>query len=504
MISYFIWKRDFSQRVAACVIALLLSLLPMTGLAQTKVKSGFNLFSPQQDVEVGRQSAIEAEKQLPILRDSRATEYINRLGKALAAQAPGERYPYTFKVVNASDINAFALPGGPIYVNRGTIEAAQNEAELAGVIAHEIAHVALRHGTNQASKAYLAQAGLGVLGGILGNSSMGSIIGAVGGLGLNTLFLKYSRDAETKADIMGAQIMARAGYNPLNLARFFETLQRESKRNPSSLENFFSDHPSPANRTQRIQQEAALLNYQGRSREVGGFSEVHSMLARMQKAPSMADLAKRQPTTDGNRTRSRDGGAPATINVQPPSSNLSNYRQSNGIYEMAYPDNWRAYPSNDNLGVTFVPEGGAVEADGQVQIIYGAIVNHYRPIDPTASNSRGRNLNGRRANRKNNSLSEATNDLVNSITQSNTYLRVVNGASREARLAGRNGLAVTLVGRSPIYGRDERVTLFTRAMDDGDIFYFFFISPDDEYRDYSRIFERMLRSLTINDAAMHQ
>jgi len=503
MIGYFMWKRQLSQRAPAYAIALLLSLMPMTGLAQTQVKPGFNLFAPQQDVEIGQQSAVEAEKQLPILRDSRATEYLNRLGQALAAQAPGERYPYTFKIVNASDINAFALPGGPVYVNRGTIEAAQSEAELAGVIAHEIAHVALRHGTNQASKAYLAQAGIGVLGGILGNNSLGSIIGAVGGLGLNTLFLKYSRDAETKADIAGAQIMARAGYNPLDLARFFETLQRESKRNPSSLENFLSDHPSPANRTQRIEQEAALLHYQGRSREVGGFSEVHSMLARMPKAPSMADLARRQPPAGGARTRPRDGGAPATINVQPPSSNLNAYRQPNGIYEIAYPDNWRAYPSNDNLGVTFVPEGGASEAEGQAQIIYGAMVNHYRPIDPGSDRS-GRNLRGSGSGRQGASLSEATNDLVNSITQSNPYLRVVSGSVRESRLAGRNGLAVTLAGRSPIYGRDERVTLFTRAMDDGDIFYFLFISPNDEYRDYSRTFERMLRSLRINDAAMHR
>ncbi len=499
MISYFILKREFFQRVPAWVLALFLSL---TGLAQTKVKPGFNLFSPQQDVEVGQQSAVEAEKQLPILGEARATEYLNRLGKALSAQAPGERYPYTFKVVNASDINAFALPGGPIYVNRGTIEAAQSEAELAGVVAHEIAHVALRHGTNQASKAYLAQAGLGVLGGVLGNGKLGTILGAVGGLGLNTLFLKYSRDAETKADLIGAQIMARAGYNPLELARFFETLQREAKRNPSSLENFLSDHPSPANRTQRIQQEAALLRYQGRSREVGGFSEVHSILARMQKAPAMAELARRQPPAGGDRTRQGAGGAPATINVQPPSSNLSRYRQPNGIYEIAYPDNWRAYPSNDNLGVTFVPAGGAMEAEGQAQIIYGAIVNHYRPIDPSGSR-RGRNLSGSGAGRQGASLYDATNDLVNSITQSNPYLRVVNGAGRETRLAGRNGLAVTLTGRSPIYGRDERVTLFTRALDDGDVFYFFFISPNDEYRDYSRTFERMLRSLTINDAAMH-
>src|SRR5262245_55269085 len=251
-------RPQFLQIIAICV-ALLLVITPMTGLAQTQVKPGFNLFSPQQDIEIGKQSALEAEKQLQLIRDGRALEYLNRLGQRLSEQAPGERYPYSFKLVNAAEINAFALPGGQIYVNRATIEAAQNEAELAGVIAHEISHVALRHGTHQASKAYLAQAGLGVLGGLLGNGSAGAIIGAVGGLGLNTLFLKYSREADTQADVLGAQIMARAGYDPLNLARFFETLQREAGRNPSGLEKFLSDHPAPADRTQRIEKEAALI-----------------------------------------------------------------------------------------------------------------------------------------------------------------------------------------------------------------------------------------------------
>src|SRR5215468_4325355 len=193
----------FLQVIASCV-TLLLVVMPMNGLAQTQVKPGFNLFSPQQDIEIGKQSALEAEKQLQLIRDGRALEYLNRLGQRLAEQAPGERYPYTFKLVNAAEINAFALPGGQIYVNRATIEAAQSEAELAGVIAHEISHVALRHGTHQASKAYLAQAGLGILGGLLGRgTSSARILNTIGGVGLNVVFLKFSRDDENQADEVG-------------------------------------------------------------------------------------------------------------------------------------------------------------------------------------------------------------------------------------------------------------------------------------------------------------
>lgn len=137
---------------------------------QTKLKPGFNLFSPDQDVEIGKQSVVEVEKQMPVLDDKSMQEYLTKIGQRLAVVTPGPKFPYQFKVVNVSDINAFALPGGFMYVNRGLIEAARNEGELAGVMAHEISHVALRHGTNQASKASLAQIGIGLLGESQGRS----------------------------------------------------------------------------------------------------------------------------------------------------------------------------------------------------------------------------------------------------------------------------------------------------------------------------------------------
>lgn len=492
-------RRRIFGRVLLQLSALLLVLLPVISLAQTRVKPGFNIFSPQQDVEIGQQSAREAERQLPLLGDARANDYITRLGQKLAEQAPGERYPYTFKIINAADINAFALPGGPIYINRGTIEAARTEGELAGVVAHEIAHVALRHGTNQASKAYLAQAGLGILGGVLGGGTLANIVGAIGGFGLNAVFLKYSRDAETQADILGAQMLQRAGYDPLDLAGLFETLRAEQGRDPSKLENFFSSHPSPANRIERIEQEARMLPRPSRPRTIGGFEEIKSMLARMPKAPMMAELAKKQPPS-GEQPRTREG-VPVTVRVEPPSSSLRTYRQRDGIYEIAYPENWRAYPSNNGIGVTIVPEGGAVEAGGQPQIVYGAIVNHYTPFGDDDSSRR--KLQGRQRVRVRASLSEATEDLVNNILKSNSYLSVVRGSERSGRIDGRDAITLTLLGRSPVTGRDERVQLYTRALDDEHIFYLLFIVPNDESRDYRRTFDRMLQSLRIDERAMN-
>src|ERR1044071_5268364 len=214
-------------------------------------KPGFNLFKPEQDIELGRQSAQEVARQMPLLNDSNIVGYVQQLGKKLSAKAGGYDFPYQFSVVASKDINAFALPGGFIFVNAGAIAAAKNEGELAGVMSHEISHVALRHGTNQATKAYIAKAGLSVLSGIAGGSStdLGQVIGAIGGGGANALFLKFGRTAESQADIEGARIMAEAGYDPRDMANFFKMLQEKGGQR---VPEFLSDHPDPGNRYEAV------------------------------------------------------------------------------------------------------------------------------------------------------------------------------------------------------------------------------------------------------------
>ena len=237
-------------RVRIATLLLALMITPTAALAQN-YKPGFNLFSTRQDYEIGRQSAAAANRQLRTYRDAR----VSRIGKRLAAHAPGARFPYEFRVVYNNAINAFALPGGFVYINRGALQAARTDDEVAAVISHEIAHVALRHGTNQASKAYLAQAGLGLIGGLLGgrrNSGIGQVMGAVGGFGLNTVLLKHSRTAEQQADSLGMRMLSRAGYNPRGMISFLQTIQRNSDRR--SVE-FLSSHPNPSNRIARLERE---------------------------------------------------------------------------------------------------------------------------------------------------------------------------------------------------------------------------------------------------------
>jgi predicted Zn-dependent protease len=260
-----------ARRVAAAVLAL------SVGFAGPA--SAVNFFSVQQDVEIGRRAASDAERQLPILRDRAVEGYVDAIVRRLAASAPGPRFPYQAKVVDAADLNAFALPGGYVYVNRGLIEGVRSEGELAGVLAHEIAHVAERHGTEQATKAYGAQAGAGLLARVLGgrDGRLGTAEQVVGVIGLNALFMKFSRNAENEADRVGAAIMARAGYDPLAMASFFDLLHSKRRSSPSAVAQFFSSHPSPANRSANIRAHAAQLR-RGGARPVGNLRAIQARL----------------------------------------------------------------------------------------------------------------------------------------------------------------------------------------------------------------------------------
>ncbi len=347
--------------------------------AQTKIKPGFNLFSPDDDAQIGQQSAAEAAQQLPLLNDAQVNAYVNTIGQRLAANAGGPNFHYQFRVVNQSDINAFALPGGYIFVNRGVIDNARNEGELAGVLAHEISHVALRHGTHQASKAYLAQAGISILGGILGGKvgeGTAQIINAVGGIGLNALFLKYGRDLETQADVRGSQILAASGYSPVDMVNFFKALERVDA---SKKTNWLSDHPAPPDRIARIEKEAQLLRVSPTPTEnVAELRQVQSRLAGLgagQPGRSVSQASASGPSSG----RTRSSGRAQTISVPAPSNSLNTYTSRSGVYRIAYPSNWQVYDSG-STGVTIAPPGGAGNVNGNSEIVYGAIINHYDPF----------------------------------------------------------------------------------------------------------------------------
>ncbi len=473
---------------------LVVLLAASFAVAQTRVKPGFNLFSEQEDVQIGQQSAREIESQMPVLKNRYVQRYISSVGDRLSRNIQGHDFPYQFKVVNVSDINAFALPGGFMYVNRGLIEAARSEAELAGVMGHELAHVALRHGTNQVSKAYLAQGGLGIasifLGGGRGSSSLGQIVNAAGGFGVNAVFLKFSRNAERQADLVGAQTMAKSGYDPMAMASFFDLLAEKAGRNQGGLETFFSTHPAPENRSARIEQETRSLNV-GPTGDTGDFRRAQRELSEMGPAPSMADLAKGQkPSTDagggGSSGEGDSGGSGGDDRAEPadietPSTRYSTYESSDRLFSIRYPENWQGQQGS-GFGVTLVPRGGAIRTNSGDNIVYGVIV---------ASTSR-RDGQGRRQ-----SLEDSSRTFGEVIVRNNSYLRP-RDSWRRTTVDGEDALTRGYSGRSPATGKEERVRLVTLALDADTLFYALFINPADRRSEARKVFEQMLGSVRID------
>jgi len=445
------------------ILALVLALgISVHADSRTHLKPGWNMFSPDQDVEMGREVSKEAESQLSIIRNGNIASYIDSLGRQLASRAPGEKYPYQFKVVNDKAINAFALPGGFVYVNRGAIEAADNEAQIAGVIAHEISHVALRHGTNQASKAYLAQAPLSILGGVLGSNSIGSVLAQLGiGFAANSLFLKYSRDAESQADLMGTQILYDSGYNPNAMVEFFEKIQAESKGRASE---FFSDHPNPENRISHVQQEIGRLGGQPqRTRgDSGDFQSVKRELLAMGAPSNSGRRAANNTRTGDTRT-----GTPAQ-----PSSRLVSYNGRD--MDFRYPDNWRPY--GQGSVISLAPDGGIVNNNLAWGMMIETFESHY-------------DRDGRIT------LEEATDQLVDELRRTNPNMRLSQRHER-IRVNGQPALSTQLTNESPVGGRetDWLVTLLDR---DGNLYYLIGVAPSADFSRYEGAFDDVISSFRL-------
>jgi predicted Zn-dependent protease len=235
------------------------------------------LVSVEQEIEIGRETNAQVRKEVPEVRDEQAAAYVRSVGQRLVRAAPGPKYPYSFTMADYREINAFALPGGPVWINRGVLHTATNESQVAGVLAHEVAHIAQRHAADQLTKATMANLGLGLLGAVLGNGGGATTAQMAAGFLTNGIFLKFSRDDEREADQVGMQILRRAGWDGRGMVELFQILQREQQRNPSSVETFFSSHPSPQDRLGRLQGQVGS----GGTRDSRQFQAIKSRLMRM-------------------------------------------------------------------------------------------------------------------------------------------------------------------------------------------------------------------------------
>jgi predicted Zn-dependent protease len=295
--------------VKSTLVAASLAAFVATTAAQTAIVTPKNKYSAADDVKLGQDAAQQVEKELPVMRDEQINGYLSGIGRRLVESIPREfqhpEFRYTFTGVNLKEINAFALPGGPMYINRGMIEKAHNEGEVAGVMAHELSHVALRHGTAQQTKATpfaIGQIAGQIAGAIIGGRT-GGLIAQGSQFGIGTYFMKFSREYERQADILGSRIMAGAGYDPRDMANVFKTIQQEG--GPGGPQ-WMSDHPDPGNRYSYINAEAQALRVPANPRRVTAeFQSVQAHLRSLAPAPSAEEVAR-------NKNAGRTTGVGAT------------------------------------------------------------------------------------------------------------------------------------------------------------------------------------------------
>jgi Zn-dependent protease with chaperone function len=484
-------QRSFRFRALAFLLALLVASPGWTATPTTAPQlpnPGSVGISKEQQQQLGRQAMAEVYKQLPVLPDSSPqTGYIRRLGEKLARVIPPEQsWPFEFHVIPQKDINAFALPGGPMFVNVGAIVAAENEAELVGVMAHEMAHVYMQHSAKQASKAQWTSI-LGALGGLFGGGVAGSLARLGIQFGAGTLMMKYSRDDESQADAVGAILMYKAGYDPKALADFFEKLEHQGG---GGGPQFLSDHPNPGNRQAAIEKEASnwLPKEYVRNSQAFLQAKQDASAVKTYTGEQIAEGAKQGVWAQQNRqsgvipanlpNTSGEGaeGAFGTVSFPQVRPTRSLTQLQHSAFSISYPENWRASGDRQSA-VTIAPEAGV----GPGAIAYGVVIGGAR--DPNAG-----------------SLDQATIDLVQSLQQSNPGLRVLENA-QNIDIKGLRGKSVNLMGRSPIQqdGKAllERDWLVTVARPQGGLLYLVFISPDRDFGRLRSTYRTMLDSLEV-------
>jgi Zn-dependent protease with chaperone function len=495
-------RTRFAIRISSALMICILATGQMLAQSGPQLPDpGPAPLSREQQIQLGFQAAAEVYKQMPVLPDnSPETQYIRQIGQRLASTIPKEySWPFEFHTIAQKEINAFALPGGPMFVNVGTINAAENEAQIAGVMAHEMAHVYMQHSAKQMQKGQTTQALAGILGAILGarGGALGSLAQAGVQIGAGTLMLKYSRADESQADAVGTMILYRAAYDPRALADFFRTLEEESGSNGGP--QFLSDHPNPGNREQAILNEIRNWPPKQYRTNSAAFNQVrqHAKTLHLYTAQEIAEGAKSGRWAQLNRQNGAVFKAPPGVDVQPsatpssqssapsgpvssrdvmPSSRLVS--ENLGPLTISRPENWEVIaPQQQGQSITIAPRAG-ITNNG---IGYGVVIN-------------GAKLQNGAGN-----IDQITSEIVRSMQSGGGDLQPI-GNPQPITVGGIRGRSVMMESTSPFptsngQQQRERDWLVTLPQQDGSVMYFVFVSPKSEYERLKPTFDSMLRSI---------
>jgi len=467
----------------AAIILFVASLITVPHAeARVELQPCKNSITPQQQIELGQKAVQQVYQQMPVLPDSDpVTQYVQALGQKLAAQAPGYHWPYNFHVADVADINAFALPGGSIFVNLGTIQAASNEAQLAAVMAHELSHVVLQHSicNYERERRVGLFAGIGQIasGLILGDTALGEL--AVKGIGLTAglSFLRMSRGAEEQADLEGVGILYDAGYDPRAMPQFFETIQAKYGTGGAQ---FLSDHPNPGNRTEYVDKE--ISSFVPKTRYVTNstqFTQIHKKVAGMRaysaKEVDSGVWKRKEPNqTVSTGVNQYDANTPANapIDTTPPQNWIT--FQGSG-FTMQIPSNWQA-AGNQGSAMVAPPGGITHAANSQAgNLVYGVLTDTFRPEQGASS-------------------TEMFNQLIAELTRENPGLEP--GPAGRIRVGDASAESVQSITRSANNGRGEHDWIVALPQN-GAMRYFVFVAPQADYEKMRPTFERIVNSIRL-------
>jgi hypothetical protein len=483
------------------VVSILLLMSPLAGADRTRLKPGWNIFSTEQDVEMGKKLSVAAETQLPMLDDLRVNGYLNRLGRKLAEFAPGTKYPYEFHCVNSKQVNSFALPGGQVYIYRGVIEEADDEAQLAGVMAHEISHVVLRHGTNQATRQEMSTGLFGILGGVVGGGSVSTITSQLSnGAIVGSVLVRYSRTAETQADILGTQILYDAGYDPRAMAQFFENAENDTKKK-GRVAALFADHPIPQRRIERVDEEIDKLGGPPKDYKTDS-PEFREMRRYVLSLPIVPEKILRASTSDPSLVPVDPTDAPPTLRHG--SQDDGNFRRYTGdTFTAQYPVDWEALGRGDS--VAFVPQADAEnELSEKPPLVRGVIVNTFQPSTADSPKTSGEksgssqqlvSIADSQESPPRHTLVSAADQLLAQLKQSSLKLKE-SGPRERIDLDGQTALSVKLTNDSPL-GGSETEWLVAVLQPQG-MLYFICAAPVGEYADYEATFQTIISSVRLS------
>jgi len=417
-----------------------------------------NFFSLQQDVEIGSESAKEAEQSLSLVRDLNIAGYFLTIGQRLSQNSSLPAVRYYFRIVNSREVNSLGFPGGGVYIYRGLLQIASNDDELAAILAHEIAHIASRHGTAQLSRQLIVQAPIAIAAGLPATEAWKEQLGKLGiSLGIDAPFLRYSRDQELEANLLAVRLMADARFDPDAFRTLLEKVSEMQTGEAARAPNFVFDHPQSETIAPEIAEEIERLNTSFRHARASG--EFRAFQTSLERLPYPI------PKTVVADTR--------------PDSVSKIFTHPQDFYRLGYPDGWQVTRTSPN-GAIIAPTDGVHPSRNGDDVTHGVMFDLFDIAVPDRSLT----------------LEQATNRLIVFLRQRNQSLRVVPGAQTQMLVSDESGIRTVIIKKANSSNSSEVVWVVTRLYYQS-LFYMVFVAPEDEFATYQPIFEQMIRSLRL-------